>query len=320
MGYAYDPELAPVVAALPRLDLGDIGRARAVLLAMRERMPAFAAPETVEISRRAIPGPDGAPPLEVCVISPRGRAGLAPALLWIHGGGFVLGDIDGDLPSATHIAVQAGAIVVCVGYRLAPESPYPAAVDDCYAALCWLAGHAGELGVDARRIAAGGISAGAGLAAAAALVARDRGGPALCLQLLETPVLDDRADTDSMRAFNDTPLWTRDNAVASWLAYLGPTPPDPVPAYAAPARAVDLTGLPPAYVVTCEFDPLRDEGIAYAGRLIRAGVPTELHHYPGTFHGASGAGAGTAISGRMVRDRTEAIQRAGAPGPAAAGA
>lgn len=310
MDYAYDPELAPVVAALPRLDLTDIDEARALLLEMRAKMPAFAAPGNVELTRRTIPGPADSPALEICLISPRARRGLAPGLLWIHGGGFVLGDINGDLPSPARIAAEVGAVVASVGYRLAPEHPYPAAVDDCYAALRWMTGQAGELGIDPRRIAVGGISAGAGLAAALALLARDRGGPALCLQLLETPELDDRIVTESMKVFNDTPLWTRDNAVISWSAYLGPTPPDPVPPYAAPARAADLTGLPPAYLVTCEFDPLRDEGIAYAARLISAGVPTELHHYPGTFHGASGAGAGTAIASRMVRDRTDALRRA----------
>jgi acetyl esterase len=310
MAYAYDPELAPIAAALPRLDLTDIGRARAVLLDMRASMPAFVIPETVELTRRTIPGPAAAPPVEICVITPRSREVPASGLLWIHGGGFVLGDVDGDLSSPVRIAAEAGAVVVSVGYRLAPEDPYPAAVEDCYAALGWLAGQAGELGIDPHRIAVGGISAGAGLAAAVALMTRDRGGPALCLQLLETPVLDDGTDTESMRAFTDTPLWTRDNAITSWSAYLGPTPPDPVPPYAAPARAGALAGLAPAYVVTCEFDPLRDEGIAYAARLISAGVPTELHHYPGTFHGASGAGAGTAIASRMVRDRIDALRRA----------
>jgi acetyl esterase/lipase len=309
MDYAYDPELAPIVAALPRLDLSDIAEARTMLLEMRAKVPPFVAPETVDLTRRTIPGPAGAPPVGICVITPRAREDLAPGLLWIHGGGFVLGDIDGDLPSAVRIAEEAGAVVASVGYRLAPEHPYPAAVDDCYTALRWLAGQAGELGIDPERIAVGGISAGAGLAAALALAARDRGGPPLCFQLLEIPELDDRIETESIRAFNDTPLWTRDNAVVSWSAYLGPTPPDPVPPYAAPARASDMTGLPSAYVVTCEFDPLRDEGIAYATRLIAAGVPTELHHYPGTFHGASGAGAGTAIASRMIRDRIDSIRR-----------
>ena len=113
-----------------------------------------------------------------------------------------------------------------------------------------------------------------------------------------------------MRAFNDTPLWTRDNALRSWAAYLGKERPDPVPAYAAPIYAEDLSGLPPAYIVTCEFDPLRDEGIAYAQRLMAAGVATDLHHYAGTFHGSSGAGAGTRISTRMIAGRTAAVRRA----------
>jgi acetyl esterase/lipase len=310
MGYAFDPELAPIVAALPRLDVSDIDAARAELLRMRNLRPPFVPPDTVAVTWQQIPGPADSSPLEVCLIQPTDVEGMLAALLWIHGGGFVMGDVQGDLGSPTQLAAEVGVVVVSPGYRLAPEHPYPAAFEDCYATLAWLANCAGELGVDAARIGVGGISSGAGLAAAVAIAARDRHGPNLCLQLLETPVLDDTGSTPSNQAFTDTPLWTRDNAAISWRAYLGDPPPDPVPAYAAPLRAADFSDLPPAYIATCEFDPLRDEGIAYAERLIAAGVPTELHHYPGTFHGASGAGVGTAIAHRMVDDRLAAARRA----------
>jgi acetyl esterase len=310
MTYTYDPELVPVVAMLPVLDISDIAAARVEMRRMREQMPPFVPPESLNISKRMIPGPPGDPDVEVCVISPIDKQSDRPGMLWIHGGGFVLGDVDGDMAVPAGIADTAGAVVVSVEYRLAPEHPFPAPVEDCFAALIWTAANADELGIDPSRLAVGGLSAGGGLAAAVALMARDRGGPALCFQLLDIPEVDDRLSTPSMKQFTDTPLWNHPNAILSWDAYLGPNRGGPVSPYAAPARASSLSGLPPAYVVTCEFDPLRDEGLEYAQRLMQAGVPTELHHYPGTFHGCSGAGVGTAIAARMGADRLDAVRRA----------
>jgi acetyl esterase len=200
-------------------------------------------------------------------------------------------------------------VIVSVDYRLAPEHPFPAPVEDCYAALQWVAKNAGELGIDPERIGIGGESAGGGLTAGTVLMARDRGGPDLCFQLLGIPELDDRLDTESMRDYVDTPLWNRPNAIYSWTAYLGTEPGgDDVSPYAAPARATDLSGLPPAFVTTCQYDPLRDEGIEYARRLAHAGVPTELRQYPATFHGSSLV-EGAAISRRMFADEVEALRR-----------
>jgi acetyl esterase len=187
------------------------------------------------------------------------------------------------------LARELGVVVVTVDYRLAPEHPYPAPLEDCYAGLVWTAKNADALGIDPDRIAIHGASAGGGLCAGLALLARDRGGPAITFQYLGVPELDDHLDTPSMRRFVDTPLWNRPRAVISWDSYLGagkPGGPD-VPIYAAPARATDLTGLPPAYVSVMEFDPLRDEGIAYAQALLQAGVSVELHAFPGTFHGSA---------------------------------
>jgi acetyl esterase/lipase len=307
MTYAYDRELAPIVAVIPILDINDIPAARAGMVAMREQLPPFVKPDGITIEKRTVAGPTGEPDIEVTVFRPVEQAAAAPALYWIHGGGFVLGDVDGDMAAPSQVADELGAVVVSVEYRLAPEHPFPAPVEDCYAGLVWMAAQAEELGFDPRKLAVGGLSAGGGLAAAVALIARDRGGPALCFQLLDIPEVDDRLATPSMKQFTDTPLWNHPNAILSWEAYLGPDHDGETSPYAAPARAADLSGLPPAYVVTCEFDPLRDEGIEYAQRLIQAGVATELHHYPGTFHGSSGAGAGTAISTRMVNDRLAAL-------------
>ncbi|MGI8755375.1 MAG: alpha/beta hydrolase [Acidimicrobiales bacterium] len=193
-------------------------------------------------------------------------------------------------------------VVVSVEYRLAPESPFPAGLEDCYAALCWLGGPTQDLGVAADRIAVVGQSAGGGLAAALALLARDREGPRLCFQFLGCPEIDDRLQTPSMQGFTDTPMFNRPAAEASWNHYLGSDRQDVSP-YASPSRATDLQGLPPAYVSTQEFDPLRDEGMDYARALQAAGVSCELHSFPGTFHG-SGLVATAEVS---LREQAEMI-------------
>jgi acetyl esterase/lipase len=205
-------------------------------------------------------------------------------LLYLHGGGFTVGSLESEHGRAVTVAREVGAVVVSVDYRLAPEHPFPAEIEDCYAALQWFHGTAADLGVDPARIGVMGSSAGGGLAAGLALLARDRGGPALCFQYLGIPELDDRLATPSMVAFVDTPLFNRPAAEWSWAHYLSGV--DEVSQYAAPARATDLSGLPPAYVSTMEFDPLRDEGLEYGMRLLAAGVSTELHSFPGTFHGS----------------------------------
>ena len=228
----------------------------------------------------------------------------------IHGGGFVIGSVETEHGGAAQMAISTGAVVVSVDYRLAPEHPYPAALHDCYAALTFLHDQADALGVDPDRVAVAGTSAGGGLAAATALFARDRGGPALCFQLLHIPELDDRLETGSMQAFVDSPMWNRPLAVQSWQAYLGPRyGAADVPAYAAPARAADLSGLPPAYISTAEHDPLRDEGITYAQRLLQAGVSVELHQFPGTFHG-SALVMTASVSRRAQREATVVLRRA----------
>jgi acetyl esterase len=211
--------------------------------------------------------------------------------------------------NAVRLANDLGAVVVSVEYRLAPENPYPAAIEDCDAALCWVHEQASELGVDPTRVAVVGSSAGGGLAAGLNLLARDRGGPPICFQFLGIPEIDDRLDTPSMQQFVDTPMWTRASAEQSWRRYLGDLYGGDVPAYAAPARATDLSGLPPTYVSTMEYDPLRDEGIIYALRLLQAGVSVELHSFPGTFHG-SAAVTSAAVTQRQFAEMALALRRA----------
>jgi acetyl esterase/lipase len=202
---------------------------------------------------------------------------------------------------------ELGILLASVDYRLAPEHPYPAGLDDCMTALNWLHREAPELGVDPGRIGVFGQSAGGGLAAAVALRARDERGPALCFQFLGIPELDDRLETPSMRRFVDTPMWNRPNAELSWKYYLGSLVGE-TPYYAAPARALDLSGLPSAYVSAMEFDPLRDEAIDYGSRLLQSGVSVELHVFPGTFHGSS-AIPGTAVSRRLHDESLQALRR-----------
>ena len=228
------------------------------------------------------------------------------AIVWLHGGGFVMGDLDTEHSAATWVADGSGTVVISVGYRRAPEHRFPAALDDAYAVLTWTAGHAADLGIDPERIAVGGHSAGAGLAAAVALRARDQHGPPIRFQLLNQPELDDRQETWSARHFTDTHWMNRDKIAATWRHYLGSGPASP---YAAPARAADLSGLPPAYIATAEVDPLRDEGIDYALRLLQAGVSVELHQWPGTFHG-SHAILSAEVSQRQIAELTAALRRA----------
>ena len=308
MAYRFDPELAELVAGIPLGSIENLAEARADIAEMSRAGSVGFDLTGVAVEDRTVPGPAGAPEVPVRIYRPEAADPAVPALLYLHGGGFVLGSIETEHAGAASLSRALGSVVVSVEYRLAPEAPFPAGFEDCYAALVWLAGEAGALGVDPDRIAVFGQSAGGGLAAAVALAARDRGGPPLCFQFLGIPELDDRLETASMRAFVDTPLWHRPNAVLSWRYYLGDEPGEVSP-YAAPARATDLSGLPPAYVSTMEYDPLRDEGIEYALRLLRAGVSVELHSFAGTFHG-SGLFAQAQVSKRVYAESLGVLAKA----------
>jgi acetyl esterase/lipase len=294
-----DPELEAFVPLVPRLDLTDPVAERQNLAKLAASLPA---PDTtgMDIEERMVPAD---PDVVVRIYRPHRAQG---ATVWLRGGGWVVGDLDTEHPLAARIAAASGAVVISVGYRRAPEHRFPAALNDVYAALAWTAEHAAELGIDPERIAVGGHSAGANLAAAVALRARDQQGPPIRLQLLNQPVLDDQQEAWSARHFTDTPLNTRGAVAAAWQHYLGSQPATP---YAAPARAKDLSGLPPAYIATAEFDPNRDEDIDYALRLLQAGVSVELHQWPGTFHG-SHAILSAGVSQRQLAELTAALRRA----------
>ena len=294
-----DPELEPFLLLFPPADLTDPVTARKNLAELATAVPA---PDTtgMQIEDRTVPAD---PDVAVRIYRPHQAQG---AIVWLHGGGFVMGDLDTEHSAATWVADGSGTVVISVGYRRAPEHRFPAALDDAYAVLTWTAGHAADLGIDPERIAVGGHSAGAGLAAAVALRARDQHGPPIRFQLLNQPELDDRQETWSARHFTDTHWMNRDKIAATWRHYLGSGPASP---YAAPARAADLSGLPPAYIATAEVDPLRDEGIDYALRLLQAGVSVELHQWPGTFHG-SHAILSAEVSQRQIAELTAALRRA----------
>lgn len=239
-------------------------------------------PEPVAgVSERMIPGPGG--DLLIRFYEPdAGRD--RPALLYFFGGGWTLGTVDTCDAVCRTLTNSVGCVTVSVGYRLAPEHPFPAALEDCYAAVSWVAEHAGSLGVDPARIAVGGDSAGGNLAAVVSLALRDRGGASLCHQLLVYPNTDSFSDTLSMWQNDDPLLFNRKSVDWYWSHYLVDERQglDPL---VSPLRAEDLSGLPPATVITAEYDPLRDEGEAYAGRLGEAGVPVEARRYDGMVHG-----------------------------------
>jgi acetyl esterase/lipase len=258
-----------------------------------------------------IPGPAGAPPVRVRSYRPVGLDGELPALLYIHGGGMVIGAIESEDARTRAYCLEVGCAAVSVDYRLAPENPHPAPVEDCFAALTWMAANAGELGIDPARIGVYGGSAGGGLAAATALLARDRGGPVLAFQMLLYPMLDDRCDTPSGREVEDVGIFDGWASREGFQALLGDRwESGDVDAYAAPSRATDLAGLPPTWIDVGELDALRDESIDYAKRLLQAGVPTELHINPGCFHASEFFVPDAVSSKRIVAARVDALRRA----------
>jgi acetyl esterase len=304
-----DPELAEVAATLERSDLSDVAGARQKLSELVAAASSSEMPAGVEVRDLSIPRRHGGL-LAARLYSPR-QAGPLGCLVFAHGGAFVLGDLATEEGRCLRYAAEAGCAVLSVDYRLAPEHPFPAGLEDCYAALEWVADNGSDLSLDGSRLAVGGTSAGAGLAAAMALLARDRDGPRLVYQLLVYPVLDDRMATASMQEYTEIAPWDTTASRQMWELYLSGASPSP---YAAPARAGSLAGLPAAYIMTAHFDPLRDEAHDYALRLISAGVPTEIHHFPGTFHGFDTVAPSARLSKRALEEQVAVLrQHVGTP-------
>lgn len=267
--------------------------------------------ERVDVDEHTVAGPAGAPDIDLLILRPRGVRTTLPGVYHIHGGGMVVGDNRVGLDTLLDWMDAVPVVVVSVEYRLAPEHPHPAPVEDCYAGLVWTAEHAAELGIDAEKLLIAGASAGGGLAAAVALMARDRGGPRLAAQVLMCPMLDDRAITHSSRELVGEATWDSISNATGWTALLGAAAGGPgVDSYAAPARELDLTGLPPAFIDVGSVETFRDEDVDYAVRLWQAGVQAELHVWPGGFHGFDLFVPEAAVSRAAAAARIDWLRRA----------
>lgn len=281
------PELKRDFNRLPNIpdNLRDVRALRGKMTPDVHRLPTD---DAVAVRNEWIPGGTEAPKLRVRIYEPRERQGDLPALLWMHGGGYLIGSPELDEGLLIQIAKALHCVVVAPDYRLAPEHEFPAAINDCYRTLRWMAESPNGLRIKKDRIAVAGASAGGGLAAAVALKARDEKGPEICFAMPLYPMLDHHNSTESSYQITDARVWNRKANETAWELYLGDGAKESVSPYAAPAVAEDLSGLPPTYMMVGELDLFRDEIIDYAKRLLNAGVPVELHIYPGAFHAFEG--------------------------------
>jgi acetyl esterase/lipase len=264
--------------------------------------------DRVERTEYNAPAADGAPDVTFRFHRPKDATGELPCVYFMHGGGYVFGSSEMDDLRFDRWCQELNCAGISVEYRLAPETPYPGPLEDCYAGLKWAYDHAEELGIDRARLGIGGASAGGGLAAGLALLARDRGEVPLAFQLLIYPMIDDRRTNES--ATWEVPIWSPRSNEAGWRAYLGPLfGRNDIPGYAAATRANDVSGLPAAYVMVGALDGFLDEDVEYAMRMTRAGVPVELHVYPGGPHGFDGLLPGTALARRARLDIEEWLRR-----------
>ena len=298
-----EPGTAATLDRLPRWDLANIAALRRSYAAAGSA-PTPADPRVRRVDE-VVAGVDGRPDVAVRRYRPVDAEGALPCLVWLHGGAYVMGTLDENDDRLERLVLALGCAAVSVDWRLAPEHPFPAGLDDAESVWRRVLADPGAYGVDPGAVVVGGASAGAGLAAALCLRLRDLELPQPALQLLIYPMLDDRGLTPSIRATADPGhrgLWHLAANRMCWEAYLGPLAGGDVPGTAAPARAGDLTGLAPAFLGIGDVDGFLDENVAYAARLSRAGVATELHVYPGVIHGGFGAPPGTPRTAQFLRD------------------
>ncbi|MEU5155165.1 alpha/beta hydrolase fold domain-containing protein [Glycomyces sp. NPDC021274] len=313
----FDPELVPAEVMLREATAAPtIESLPAVRAAMQDGFLGaeptdLTAGGRVRVEERRVPGPEGAPEITLLILSPVEARGPVGGIFNIHGGGMIVGDRRTGIEMYLPYVVDGDAVVVSVEYRLAPEHPDPAPVEDCYAGLVWTAKHATDLGIDPDRLIIAGGSAGGGLAAGTALLARDRAFPQLSHQVLVCPMLDDRFATHSSRMLDGEGVWDRNANLFGWTALLGERRGGPdVSPYAAPARAQDLAGLPRTYIDTGSVEVFRDEILDYATRLSQAGVSVDLHMWGGAFHGSDMMAGHAAVSRASNATRDEFIRRA----------
>lgn len=305
------PALESLVQAMPPAILPDM------IPALRAFMAATALADdelrrggAIDFEERQVPGPEGAPEISLLICRPAGSAGRRPAVYFTHGGGMILGDNRNLIGEMLDWVQHLGIVLVSVEYRLAPEHPFPAGLEDVHAGLRWVTAHAGELGIDPGRLVVSGPSAGGGLTAALTLLVRDLDEPLPTGQLLVCPMLDDRNDSPSARQMAGVGAWDRTANDTGWTALLGERRGGPdVPAYAAPARAEDLSGLPPCFVDVGSAETFRDEVVAYATRVWQAGGVAELHVWPGGFHGFDALAPEAGLSKRARAARVDWLRR-----------
>ena len=281
----------------------DIIARRAAMSASRAAAPKSDFPD-LTVTTHTYPGPGG--DLSLRLYRPNEAPAAGAGLIYIHGGGMIMGDLDSQDENMREAATALGIPVASIDYRKAPEHPYPAAPEDCYAGVCWVFQHAADLGMDSRNIGLMGASAGGGLALAVALMLRDQEGPALKYLLPIYPMIDDRHETTSSHEVVDIGIWDRAGSIEAWGWYLGGAEAD---AYAAPARANDLSGLPPTYIDVGDLDLFRDEDIAITQRLSAAGVPVEFHLWTGAYHASELFAPHARLSQRIWQTRYTAIRR-----------
>ena len=301
------PKLLPALEMIPDFELRPEN-----LPAMREQaaliLPDIIGDESLSITEEIIEGPD-ANPLRLKIYRPKSNDQSLPALLWIHGGGYILGSADENDVPCMKFAKEVGCVVVSVDYRLAPEHPYPAPIEDCYAALKWIADNAELLNIDSNRIGVAGVSAGGGLTAALALLARDRQHPSICFQIPLYPMIDDRNNTPSTNEIKEGFVWNQKANESGWKMYLGEIyGTDNIPAYAAPARAEDYSNLPYTYTFVGQLDPFRSETLTYVTKLAQAGVDVEFHLYPGAYHWFEGLNPNADVSIYAVNEIIQAVK------------
>lgn len=301
-----DPELRSVFSTLPEMDFDDLHKQRIMLREIFESPPSD---RNVKVTERIIPGPADNPEVHVKIYEPNVKDKLLPGLLYMHGGGMVMGSPEMLDEVCYKYVNEVKCVIVSVRYRLAPEHPFPAGPEDCYAALEWFSKNAKDLGVDSSRIGIAGASAGGLLTLAVSLMARDRKGPQLIFQMPLYPMLDDRNITPSSHEIIDKRVWCRDLNIKAWKMYLGDVGKDEVSPYAAPARATDFTGLPPTFTFVGSLDPFRDETIDLVARLSQAGVSTEFALYPGCCHDFELLAPDADVSKRAVKTMLSALKR-----------
>jgi acetyl esterase/lipase len=302
------PELQRFAKMMPQMTFSSknlwLWRSLAYIPLVRRR------PADIHIENILIPRQEHPKPIRLRVYRLKAQASLAPVLIWLHGGGYIIGNPEQDDPACIQYVHELGITVVSVDYRCAPEHPFPSALDDSYTALKWVHAHGGSLGMDASRIAIGGASAGGGLAAALVQFAKNRDEIQPLFQLLVYPMLDDRTCGRSDLAERDFLAWSQESNRFGWEAYLGiKCGAADVPPYSVPARAEDVSGLPPAWIGIGTLDLFYDEDIAYGKRLTDSGVPCETYLVPGAFHGFDVAGLGAQVVRDFRQSQIEFMKR-----------